>query len=176
MTRFTKTLLAGTASIALLASPALAADPAAPGETIVAQGTGNIGIDGTMGGESAAQATGTIGADDDGAVGTGAAGTEGTVGAGSAAGTIGTTGAAGTAMDMTGSPETTGSLGSPGTDPAILLTQRGYTDIELAETDAIGLTGHATYRARNSAGKHVELVVDPATGDILRENTRGAKN
>jgi hypothetical protein len=79
------------------------------------------------------------------------------------------------ALDMTGSSETTGSLGSTGTDPAILLTQRGYTRIELADTAALGLTGHATYKARNSAGKHVELLVDTRTGDVLRATTKGAK-
>lgn len=143
MTRLTKTLLAGTAGLALFAAPAM----------VAAEGTGSIGSDGSIGVEGST---------------TGATGTMGTTG-NAAAGTAGAPGAAGSA-------ETTGSIGGAGSDPTALLEQRGYTDIEPKDRDAgVGADGHMTYKARNSAGDRVELVVDTTTGDVVRETPKGTK-
>ncbi|MBX3495685.1 MAG: hypothetical protein KF769_05520 [Parvibaculum sp.] len=202
--RIAKTLLAGTASLALLASPALAVDALAPAGKVLAQtggvgvegatgaagsigagqagvgGKGAVGIDGnvgagTSGGSAGAGASGSVGTS--GAVG-GAAGTSGNVGAG-ASGSAGTADTGGT-IGGTGAAETTGSvLGASSADPTALLTQRGYTDIvpvEDAATAAADMSGHSTFKARNSTGNQVELVVDNATGVVIHESTMGAKN
>lgn len=150
MKSWTKSLLAGTAVFALAASPALAQDAGGAGAGATGATGGATGtIDGT---------TGTTGATGTGAAGTGATG---------ATGGAGTTGTTGTVDGVTG--------GAAGSDVTThLLTQRGYTDIRPSE-GAAAADGSA-FTAFDTHGNKVEVVVNPATGEILRETRTQTKN
>lgn len=168
MKSWTKSLLAGSAVLALAASPALAQDAGgAAGGTTGATGGATGTIDGTTG------TPGTTGGVTGGATGTGTTGATGTTGG--ATGTVdGTLGTGGTTGDATGAA--TGAMDAPAGAGQVsqILTQRGYTDIRpregAAEADGSAFTAIDTH------GNKVEVVVDPATGEIVRETPKQSKN
>ncbi|MDO8840410.1 MAG: hypothetical protein Q7V31_15970 [Parvibaculum sp.] len=162
MTRFTKLLLAGTASVALMASPVLAA---------------GVGVGAGVGAEIGTPAGGISAGAKGGASGSGAAGLPN---AADKAHDVMDTGRT-TASDAVGTAGQASGGTTLGSDRSALprelavehltrLQALGYSDIEPVEAQGdAAAEGQANVTATNPDGARVNLLVDTATGIVIGE-------
>lgn len=159
MTRFGKILLAGTASVALMASPALA---------------GSLGVGGSAS-TSVGVTTDASGAAAD--VGAGAS-TKGGATLPDASGATGTAGDTLSEADggLDNAPETPAAPGAsagdamPEVDPMAQLQALGYSDIEPADAQGSAAgEGQADFTATNLDGERVQLTLDTYSGTVISE-------
>ena len=148
MTRFSRILLAGTASLALVAGPALAAGP----------------LHGTVGVSASGNATGS------------AASADIDASANSAAQIPGATTAAGAARAQADTMIDAPREAAPEEDPAAMpevdsvaqLQALGYSDIEPLEAEGSS-EGEGTFTAINLDGERVHVTLDMYTGMVIGE-------